>query len=427
MNANSINPPVTLEARFRHYAWGDLTFIPELYGVESTGEPCAEAWLGAHPALPALARCGDERMALDALIAGQPLSILGPAVARRFVGLPYLLKILAVATPLSIQVHPSSSEAAAGFCRENDAGLAPDSPRRNYRDASHKPEFIVALTDFYALCGFRPAGQIARLLGEVPELYALLPRFEGTAESLRDWLKVYYKLPDERIFPALARWLARLEEAGWHPRGSPQYWTLKAHHVFSPQPQDRPDRGLVFFLLLNLIKLEPWQGLYLSAGMPHSYLQGAGVEIMANSDNVVRGGLTAKHVDVDELLCIVRFDFACPPIVAGAATALADETVYSTPAGEFELRVLRMDKHTVASERIANGPEILLALRSASTAGPAVAVVGHRRIELRPGDGCLIPHGTAYRITAAAPATLVRIVVPITVRAQAEHGSSHSH
>ena len=140
----------------------------------------------------------------------------------------------------------------------------------------HKPEFIVALTDFYALCGFRPAGQIVRLLKEAPELYALLPRFEGTAESLRDWLKVYYKLPDETDFPGactLAR-TARRKPAGTRAK-SPQYWTLKAHHAFSPQPQDRPDRGLLFFLLLNLIKLEPWQGLYLSAGMPHSYLQGA--------------------------------------------------------------------------------------------------------------------------------------------------------
>ena len=415
MSRETIHSPVSLEARFRHYAWGDLTFIPELYGMPSTGEPWAEAWLGAHPALPALAVCGDQHIALDQLIAKQQKVILGSVVARRFGGLPFLLKIIAVAQALSIQVHPSCSEAAAGFRRENNAGLALDSPQRNYRDVNPKPELIVALTDFYALCGFRPLGQIMQLLEETPELYALMPRFGGTAQVLSAWLKVYYQLPDEQISPALLRWLNRLEESGEHRLASPQYWVLKTHHSLTSQHQERPDRGLLFFLLLNLIKLEPRQGLYLPAGMPHSYLQGAGVEVMAESDNVVRGGLTAKHIDVGELLRITRFEFTRPPLVLGVATVSDNETVYPTPAREFELHLIRVNKQSAANVRIANGPEILLALDRI-----AVAVAGHRRIELGAGGGCLISHRSVYRITAANSATLVRAIVP--AKAAQENG-----
>jgi phosphomannomutase len=394
-----------VEPGFQHYAWGDPQFIPRLYGLEGRDRPYAEAWFGAHAALPSMARVGDRRCALDELLAADGPRWLGANVTQRFGGLPFLLKILAAADPLSIQVHPSRAQARAGFARENQAGIARDAGERCYKDDNHKPELIVALTEFVALCGFRPAPQIAANLAEAPELHGILPGFCGTGDSLRNLLCSYYAAADDSVGQALAAWVARLD--AHRPRLGPdrlEYWVLEAHRRFSAS--GRPDRGLIFFLLLNLIELAPGQGLFLPAGVPHAYLRGAGIEVMASSDNVLRGGLTAKHVDVDELMRIIRFEFGPPPLVGGAVTDGSGEVAYATAADEFELRLLRSAEPT-AVERRAFGPELLLVLE-----GSAAVDAGGARAQLAAGASCLVPAGTAYRLATAGAAQVVRVVVP---------------
>ncbi|MEJ5946609.1 type I phosphomannose isomerase catalytic subunit [Pseudokineococcus basanitobsidens] len=331
----------------RDYAWGSRTALPALLGLPADGGPQAELWLGAHPGAPA--RAGDEP--LDALVARDAAGVLGPRVRGRFGDrLPYLLKALAADAPLSLQVHPSEEQARAGFAREDEAGLAVDAPDRSYKDPHHKPEMLVALTPFEALCGFRePHVAVAALRRlHVPEAAHLVELLSGpdAETSLRDALS--YLLSGSEEVAALVEAVAAAcadepldepdpdddpdDDAGWAPEasapggagaasvrggeglagderppedveagaGDPDRRTvaeLSAHHPGDP--------GVLVALLLHRVRLEPGEAVWLPAGNVHAYLSGVGVELMAASDNVLRGGLTTKHVDVAELQRVV--------------------------------------------------------------------------------------------------------------------------
>ncbi len=384
--------PLLITPSLMRYAWGDPAFIPRLMGSTPSGEPIAEAWFGAHPVAPASVTIDGEDRPLDRVIAERP-AILGPAVSARFGGLPYLLKILAAAKPLSIQVHPDAEQAAVGFAREERAGVPRDAPERCYRDPHHKPEVIVALTGFDALAGFRPPSEIAAALDALPELRALLPRYEPTTEGLRALLEAYFAIPDETLRPALDRMLARLATEERDPHAE---WALRAHQGLSGPP----DRGLFFVFLLGLIHLEPGEGIFLSAGVPHAYLRGAGVELMASSDNVLRAGLTPKHVDAAELMRVVRFDAGPPPVLRPV------DGEYPIPAPELALSRLAVDPGAPIT-RVASGPETLLALPD-----DASTIVEVGELALRRGQACLVPDGERVAITASAPAVVFRVGVP---------------
>src|SRR6056297_3566181 len=309
--------PLVLSPALQHYAWGDPGFIPRALGLAIMDAPVAEAWYGAHPLAPATAATGAGEQPLDRLLADAGPALLGPELATRFDHLPYLLKLLAAARPLSIQVHPSGKQAAAGFARDEAAGRARSAPDRRYRDPRHKPELIVALTSFDALCGFREPRAIAAVLDGLPELRPLLPHFDPAdgPDGVRDLLTAWFAVPPAEAGPALQKLIDRLatEEARapLSPR-SPAHWALRAHRELGAG--GAPDRGLLLVFLLELLHLEPGEALFLPAGVPHAYLHGAGVEIMASSDNVLRAGLTPKFVDTDELLQVVRFDAGRPPV-----------------------------------------------------------------------------------------------------------------
>ncbi|ACY16735.1 mannose-6-phosphate isomerase, class I [Haliangium ochraceum] len=428
--------PVRLAPSTQSYAWGDPTFLPELLGMPVTGAPCAEAWFGAHPHAPATAHHDDAAHPLDHWLAARAEGVYGAAVGARFDGLPYLLKLLAAAKPLSIQVHPNPAQALAGFHREERAGIARTAPERCYRDANHKPELLVALTGFDALCGFRPPSEIAAALASLPELRALLPAYEPGPAGLRALLEAYFALPERRLRPALSAVIERLDEENLRAPFAPHeaaFWALRAHRALSPQGP--PDRGLLFVFLLALVRLEPGQGMFLPAGVPHAYLAGAGLELMASSDNVLRAGLTAKHVDAAELMRVVRFDAGPPPVLEAVFDEAGREGVYSVPAAEFELRRLRFDAGTSLS-RVASGPETLLALPDADADADADADTepaphadpgaepgaelhvrfegprGPEVIALRRGQACLVPDGTRYTVDSSAAATLFRARVP---------------
>lgn len=323
-------PILRLENEVQRYAWGSPTVIPELLGVENpSGEPWAELWMGAHPKAPSRVLLESGALPLDRFIADRPREILGARVAERFGNkLPFLFKVLAASEPLSIQCHPTRVQAEEGFRRENEAGIPLDATHRNFRDDNHKPELIVALSPFFALKGFRSHDAIARSLREVgaeslePEIRAL-EKAPGKA-SLRRLFTTVMTLEGERR-------RCVLEEIA---RGTADERSLEARCVQRLLARYPNDVGVLSPLLLEHIELLPGEGLFLPAGELHAYLEGVGLELMANSDNVLRGGLTPKHVDVPELLRVVRFE-PSPPGVLRPSVDSSGLRAYETPAAEF--------------------------------------------------------------------------------------------
>lgn len=275
----------------RGYAWGSTSAISDLLGSAPTGAPEAELWLGDHPACPARVK-----------ETGQSLIEWGESHPERFgTGpLPFLLKVLAADSPLSIQAHPTRAQAERGFALENAAGLAPDAPNRNYRDANHKPEVLVALTDFSALCGFRPSDQRTAIIAElvrqgVPGSTELARVVEAGLGSAVEWILTRGDGVNELV-EALSAGIRTTTDAVVDDA------TETARMLSTHFPGDP---GVAISLLLNHVVLRPGEALYLPAGNIHAYLHGLGIEVMAASDNVLRGGLTTKHIDVPELINVL--------------------------------------------------------------------------------------------------------------------------
>ncbi|HEX5565855.1 MAG TPA: mannose-6-phosphate isomerase, class I [Streptomyces sp.] len=335
----------------RPYAWGSTTAIPELLGTEPTGEPQAELWMGAHPVAPSRIDRGGGPIALSEVIAADPEGELGAATVEAFgPRLPFLFKLLAADSPLSLQVHPDLARAKEGFADEEERGVPLDAPHRSYKDANHKPELVCALTPFSALCGFRPPERTAELL-EALEADALKPyvdilRARPEDEALREVLTAVLSADREAMAEAVetAAEAARRLGAGGGPYAPAYaaYAGIARHHPGDP--------GVIAAMLLNFVHLRPGEALYLSAGIPHAHLGGLGAELMASSDNVLRCGLTPKHVDVPELLRVVRFE-AMEPEVLRPEAAPDGEEVYRTPAEEF-----RLSRHILTAE---NEPRVL--------------------------------------------------------------------
>ncbi|MBO0853990.1 MAG: mannose-6-phosphate isomerase, class I [Nocardia sp.] len=355
-----------LVGAMRSYAWGSRTALAQLCGREvPSAHPEAELWFGAHPADPALVCAnGSSRSLLEVIDAATDREL--GAVAAVFDGrLPFLVKILAAEEPLSLQAHPSADQARHGFERENAARVPLDSPMRNYRDNNHKPELVVALDRFEALAGFRAPPRTVELLEAlaVPELdrYAKLLAAQPDSDGLRTLFTTWITLPQailETLLPKVLeggiRYLANPGSAG-----GTQDFSAEVRTVLELAEGYPGDAGVLAALLLNRITLEPGQGLFLAAGSLHAYLRGIGVEIMANSDNVLRGGLTPKHVDVPELLRVLDFEPLREPIVE-AEPAGPDSYNYRTPAPEFALRRFELGAGAPAVPIPRTGPGIML-------------------------------------------------------------------
>ncbi|GAA2455390.1 mannose-6-phosphate isomerase, class I [Streptomyces macrosporus] len=402
----------------RPYAWGSTTAIPELLGTEPTGEPQAELWMGAHPGAPSRIDRGAGETPLSEVIEADPEGELGAETVRAFgPRLPFLLKVLAAASPLSLQVHPDLVQAKEGFADEEERGIPVDAPHRNYKDANHKPELICALTPFTGLCGFRRPAETAELLDalDVDRLkpYADILRARPEDEALSEVLTAVLSAERE----AMAETVDAAAEAA-RRLGSGDGPHAPDHAVYAGIADHYPgDPGVLAAMLLNVVRLEPGEALYLGAGVPHAYLDGLGVELMANSDNVLRCGLTPKHVDVPELLRVVRFEPAEPEVLRPEATPDGEE-VYATPVDEF-----RLSRHVLApgsapralDDRV---PQILLCTDGEITLrrtdggtdagtdggpGGAELVLGKGRSAfVRAGEGVEISGGgTLFRATVA--------------------------
>ena len=389
----------------RDYAWGSRTALAELMGRPSpAAQPEAELWMGAHPAAPSEVREDSGWVSLLDYTRRAPREVLGPEVAAAFGGeLPFLFKVLAPERPLSIQTHPDAEQARAGFARENAAGLALDDPRRSYRDPNPKPELICALTRFEALCGFRPLPEILQGVGalraaSLREALADLRTAPGREGLARFFGRIMTSPPE-----AQRRVAEEVVEAADRGRGDPAVlrWVRELARQYPG------DVGVLGPLLLNLVELGPGQALFLAAGELHSYLCGLGVELMANSDNVLRGGLTPKHVDVPELLDALSFRSERPAILEPHSLA-AGEAVYRTPAREFVLSVLRPGVQGGVEGRSRGCVEILFCAEGEAEVSDA------KRVEvtaLPQGAAALVPAALErYRVEGRA--TVLRAGVP---------------
>ncbi|MFI2456395.1 mannose-6-phosphate isomerase, class I [Streptomyces sp. NPDC019539] len=375
----------------RPYAWGSTTLIPELLGVAPTGEPQAEMWMGAHPGAPSQTGRGS----LHDVIGADPARELGrPALEAFGPRLPFLLKLLAAGAPLSLQVHPDRAQAQEGFAAEEKAGIPLDAPHRNYKDGNHKPELVCALTPFDGLCGFRPPVEAADFLSglDVDSLkpYVDLLHAHPEEAALREVLTAVLSADPEEMAHTVAEATAAAERLG----GAYAPFAATAHHFPG-------DPGVIAAMLLNHVRLQPGEALFLGAGVPHAYLGGLAVEIMANSDNVLRCGLTPKHVDVPELLRVVRFEAGDPGVLRPEASPSGEE-LYDTPIDEFRLSRFVRPEGAAPVDLTLPTPQILLATAGRPNAG---------ELTLAPGQSVFVPAGEKAELSGAG--TVFRATVAV--------------
>jgi mannose-6-phosphate isomerase len=382
-----------LTSAVRFYPWGSRTVIPEMLGLPSPADrPYAELWMGAHPDEPSLLADG---VALDAAITADPDRLLGPDVVARFgPRLPFLLKVLAAETPLSLQAHPSTEQAEVGFAAEEAAGIPREDPRRTFKDPFHKPELLLALTTFEALCGFRPVEESLHCLAklQVPELKPTIAALArgGLRAALPQLLALGGEERSELVRAVAAR--AASFVAAHDPEFINTYrWAAALAETYPGDP------GVVISLMCNHLKLSPGEAVYLPAGNLHAYLSGAGVELMASSDNVLRGGLTAKHVDLAALMGVLDFTDGRIPVlhpVLGPGGLR-----YPVPVEDFDLTRCQLDAGSgTLSTR---GPQVLLC-----TEGRATLASADGELVLEQGQSAFVPAGAP--LTARGPAVLYR-------------------
>jgi mannose-6-phosphate isomerase len=385
MSDSSSLPIVRLENPVREYDWGSHRAIAELRGEPvPSARPQAELWMGAHPLAPSRVVLASGEVSLLTWIERQPVQVLGARVCERFgARLPFLFKVLAAESPLSIQAHPDADQARDGFARENERGIPLSHRTRNYRDASHKPELICALSSFSALCGFRRLGPLRALLERLGAA-DLTPVGEG-GDALRGFFRGLLEMEPDRRAARVAE-IARA--AGPLVSEDPAFsWLVRLQETHPGDP------GVLAPLYLNPVELEPGQAMFLSAGELHCYLRGVAIELMANSDNVLRGGLTSKHVDPGELMSVLQFRESRVEVLEPSDPG--PRVRYDTPAREFVLSRLRIREGEPFESADERSVEMLLCtegeIRIAASRGEPLA--------LRQGESGLIPAAAGrYRV-----------------------------
>lgn len=389
-----------LRGKVQHYQWGGYDFIPQLLGEKNDGNKnFAEYWLGAHDNAPSEI---EGKGALNKFIAQHP-GALGKQVQQQFGKLPYLFKVLDVKDMLSIQVHPSKKAAEIDFARENAAGIALNASNRNYKDDNHKPELMVALSDFWLLHGFKTASGIKEAIGAIPEFAFMKELFAD--DNYQQLYKTLMEMPQEKINWVLQPLIGRivpLYKSNSLQKSSADFWAARAAITFNEG--DNMDKGIFSVYLLNLVNLKPGEAIFQDAGILHAYLEGQNMEIMANSDNVLRGGLTPKHIDVAELIKHVRFVPVIPEVIH--AKKEGKEEVFKSPAPDFELSRFMLKKDEQAQVN-AHTTDILLVMEGSMTANGLV-----NKTTLRKGEAGVALAGASITITALESLVLYRASVP---------------
>lgn len=405
-----------LRGAVRTYAWGSRTAIADFTGRPSpTIHPEAELWLGAHPGDPAWLQTEHGEESLLQAVQDDPEGQLGSVAIGRFGdALPFLVKVLAADEPLSLQAHPSAAQAREGFDREDRLDIPVSSPIRNYRDRSHKPELLVALGQFDALAGFRPVDRTVELMRALAvsdlDPFINLLSDQSDADGLRALFTTWITAPQpdlDVLVPAV------LDGAVQYIRSGAKKFAAEVKTVLELGERYPGDAGVLASLLLNRISLRPGEGIYLPAGNLHAYLHGVGVEVMANSDNVLRGGLTPKHVDVPELLRVLDFSPTPEDRLRPETVTDGTETIYQTPAQEFAVSTLTVDGEHLGDEIDVHshhdGPQLLLCIE-----GAAVIYADDDKLTMERGTAAWVAaEDGPIRLTAAEPTKLFRVTIGI--------------
>ncbi len=376
-------PVFKLKNHIKHYEWGSPMWIPCLLNEKNPdNSPCAELWMGVHSQGASETEYNGHSIELPRLLS-EKSCLLGADLSS----LPFLFKVLAVEKPLSIQVHPNAMQAAEGFERENKAGIPLDAPQRNYKDPNHKPEIICAVSPFRAMAGFRDPTEIHALLDTIP-CAALDAYKKALSQGLQVFLRVLFETPlSERRLISGALLSQKSDVAcGARSADAAQAWETAASFV-----ERYPDDPAVLSpFYLNLISLNEGEAFYLDAGVPHAYIHGFGVEVMANSDNVLRGGLTSKHIDMEEFFRVLDFTPSKPSVLHPSPS------VYPAPCQEFSLSVMQK-----TGEWETDTPAIAFV-----TQGAAEITGEDGEITLKQGESAFIGVGNRKKLSVTGNFTL---------------------
>ncbi|MCK5814466.1 MAG: mannose-6-phosphate isomerase, class I [Flavobacteriaceae bacterium] len=396
---------VKLKGVVQNYAWGGFEYIPNLLGKRVTENKCAEYWLGAHVNAPSKVILLKGEQSLDTFLNADLRENLGIEIAKKFGRLPFLLKVLDVKEVLSIQVHPSKKEAEKGFKHENELGIPLNAPHRNYKDDNHKSEIMVALSEFWLLHGFLPKDKLTKILNTIPEFTHLIPVFDGGG-----YFELYKKVMEEsveetnKMLRPLIDKIMPLYLSGKLEKSDPAYWAAKA--IDSSENKTNLDKGIYSIYFFNIVKANKGEAVFQKAGIPHAYLEGQNMELMTNSDNVLRGGLTPKHVDVQELLKHVIFEETSPNIMLGELQNDGLERIYKSPAPDFELSQI-----TLAKSELYNGKsktaQILFVID-----GSVLFIEEHSELKVGQGEAVLILAGSQYQISSTSSTVIYKATAP---------------
>jgi mannose-6-phosphate isomerase len=379
-----------LKGKVQHYSWGGYEYIPQFLSLKITeNKPYAEYWLGAHPNRPSIILADGKEQPLNEFIHLHK-EALG-AAQKYFSSLPFLLKILDVRQMLSIQVHPGKASAEIGFHKENELGIPLTASYRNYKDDNHKPEMMIALSDFWLLHGFKPADKLLETLSAIPNFSFLVEEFQ-----LKGYKALYEKVMlmdqgdvNEILRPVISKILP-LYKNGELLKSQESFWAARAAESFCKD--GNYDRGIFSIYFFNLVHLKKGEGIYQGAQLPHAYLEGQNVELMANSDNVLRAGLTDKHIDVAELLKHVSFEETIPDIL-GSYADVKEITDFITPAKEFELHQYLLNDSTI--KLTSHSAEIILVLEE-----EAIITTSNESYRVKKGEAIFIIADTSYSLSA---------------------------
>ncbi|MEP2023010.1 MAG: mannose-6-phosphate isomerase, class I [Reichenbachiella sp.] len=393
----------SIKGNIQNYAWGGQKYIPNLLGIPSEDKPYAEYWLGAHVNAPAVLTSTNTD--LNEFIDDNPKEKLGAAIASKFGRLPFLFKVLDVNDMLSIQVHPTKTEAEKGFARENKLGIPITAPNRNYKDDNHKPEIMVALSEFWLLHGFLAEAKLKEILTNTVELQGLISIFEKSGyQGLYQAVMEESDEQTEKVLRPLVERVLPLYEAGKLDKTSADYWAAKAYKTFCQN--GKLDKGIYSIYFFNIVKVNSGEAVFQDAGIPHAYMEGQNMELMANSDNVLRGGLTPKHVDVPELLKHVAFEETHPNIMKGELQADGLERIYKSQAPDFELSKIDLRTGDVYSH-LSTTSEIIIVLD-----GEVTMIESNKKLRRARGESVFIASDAEYKIKAASTAILYKATAP---------------
>ena len=393
-----------LKGQVQQYSWGGYDFIANWLGIENTQhKPFAEYWMGAHPSASSVIITRNGELSLYQLINDYPEEFLSTYVRQHFNELPYLFKILDVKDMLSIQVHPTKEAAAKGFHEEEAAGIVLGAAHRNYKDKNHKPEIMVALSEFWLLHGFLPHDKMMEVLQTVPEFGGMEDVYTtgGYKGLYKHVMSMLQQEVNNLLTPLVERELER-KKRGELTKAAPGWWVAKLFE--KEEAVEDIDLGVFSIYFFNIVQVEEGEAIFQGAGIPHAYLEGQNVELMANSDNVLRAGLTPKHVDVPELMKHTTFEGIAPNVMQGEKLSTGI-TNYPCPVPDFGIQKIRITKGQTM-ESIATSLEIWVLING------AVQFETNRNIAAKKGNAIAILPNEQFTVVASEDTLIYKAFVP---------------